>query len=186
MRDVPVLFCNLGQRMAELVIASARVVSIVGGSIASIGADLLLRVLTLTTSGILALGQNLFMSSFYPDTVGLVTLRAVEDELDLLETVKIYESYLQEYISKHKDWIDESDTARLSIHSVQSTLTRIHELLDVVEKRVKEHNQLWFRDMRRLDFTHEAKQLRSQKRILDTRMRLFLDLFGGNTLSKHS
>ena len=170
--------------MAELVIASARVVSIVGGSIASIGADLLLRILTLTTTGILSIGQNLFVSSFYPDIVGLVALRAVEDELDLLATVEIYESYLQEYISKHKNWIDESDTAKLSIHSVQSTLTRIHELLDAVEKRVKEHERMWFRDLRRLDFTHEAKQLRSQKRILDTRMQLFLDLFGKNTMSK--
>ncbi len=163
--------------MAELIVASARVVSIVGGSIATIGADLLLKILTLTTSGILSMGKNLFVTSFYPETVDTRALRTIEEELDLMETVQIYESYLQEYISKHKEWINESDTAQLSIRSIQSVLTDIHRILEASEKRIAEHEQLWFKDWRGIDFTREANQLRTRKRILDTRMHLFLDLF---------
>lgn len=134
-----------------------------------ISTDMVAKSISLTTSSIFALGKSLFYSDNY---VNLSTIEKIEKKLDLLETVKIYDIWIQEVIEKYKDKIDNSNSFKESIRSFTSILNELHELLKTIDQKVQDHKLKWFSYYRNLSFHEEIENMQILKNILDNRFNI--------------
>ena len=134
-----------------------------------ISTDMVAKSISLTTSSIFALGKSLFYSDNY---VNLSTIEKIEKKLDLLETVKIYDIWIQEVIEKYKDKIEKSNSFKESIRSFTSILNELHELLKTIDQKVQDHKLKWFSYYRNLSFHEEIENMQILKNILDNRFNI--------------
>jgi hypothetical protein len=154
--------------MVDVIFGTAKLVSLVGSS-ATITTDLLVKAVSFTASNVYYLASNLASS---PNFVGIKELEQLEKELDLIETIKIYESWIKELGEKKKELIDSSNTIKLSIESIHNSLEELHQILKQIEVRVGRHQKRWFNTWRKQDFTKEINDLRLNKKILDNRFKI--------------
>jgi len=134
-----------------------------------ITSDMFSKTISLTTSGIFTIGQNLLYSNINYD---ISSLEKIEKQIDLLETVKIYDIWIQEIIEKQKDKINSSNAFKESIHSFMMMLNEIHELLKSIEIKIQRHQLKWFSRYRSLYVNEEVEQIQIKKNILDRRFNL--------------
>jgi len=151
--------------MVDVIFGTARLVSLVGSS-ATITTDLLVKAVSFTASNVYYLAANLASS---PKIVGIKELEELEKELDLIESIKIYESWIKELNEKKKELINSSETIKLSIESIHNSLEDLHQILKQIEARVSRHHLKWFYTWRTQDFTKEINELKLKKKILDNR-----------------
>jgi len=134
-----------------------------------ITSDMFAKTISLTTSSIFTLGQNLLYSNTNYD---ISSLEKIEKQLDLLETIKIYDIWIQEIIEKQKDKINSSNAFKEAIHSFTMMLNEIHELLKSIEFKIQRHQLKWFSSYRSLFVNQEVEQIQVKKNILDRRFNL--------------
>ena len=134
-----------------------------------ITSDMFAKTISLTTSSIFTLGQNLLYSNTNYD---ISSLEKIEKQIDLLETVKIYDIWIQEIIEKKKDKIDSSNAFKVAIHSFTMVLNEIHDLLKTIESKIQLHHLKWFSNYRSLYVNQEVEQLQIKKNILERRFNL--------------
>jgi hypothetical protein len=149
-----------------LFVSAAHVVS----STTLVTSDLLIRTIGTTTSSIYSIGKLLLSSN--GTFVDLSSLERVEKQLDLLETIKIYDLLIKEILEKNKDLIDNSETLKESIHSIIEVLDVLNTLLKQIDTKVQEHKLKWFSYFRSLNFISELEELKVQKNILDNRFEI--------------
>ena len=118
-----------------------------------ITSDMFAKTISLTTSSIFTLGQNLLYSNTNYD---ISSLEKIEKQIDLLETVKIYDIWIQEIIEKKKDKIDSSNAFKVAIHSFTMVLNEIHDLLKTIESKIQLHHLKWFSNYRSLYVNQEV------------------------------
>jgi hypothetical protein len=131
--------------------------------------DMFAKTISLTSSSIFTLGQNLLYSNTNYD---ISSLEKIEKKIDLLETIKIYEIWIQEIIVNQKDKIDSSNAFKEAIHSFTMMLNEIHDLLKSVEIKIQLHQLKWFSSYRSLYVNEEVEQIQVKKNILDHRFNL--------------
>jgi hypothetical protein len=154
--------------MVDVIFGTARLVSLVGSS-ATITTDLLVKAVSFTASNVYYLATNLASS---PKIVGIKELEELEKELDLIETIKIYESWIKELNEKKRDLIESSNTIKISIEAIHNSLEDLHHILKQIEARVSRHHLKWFHSWRKQDFTKEINELKTKKKILDNRFKI--------------
>jgi hypothetical protein len=145
-----------------LFVSAAHLVS----STTLVTSDMLIRTIGTTTSSIYTLGKMLLTDNKFVD---LSCLERVEKQLDLLETIKIYDLLIKEILEKNKDIIQDSETLKESIHSIIEVLDVLNKLLKQIDTKVQEHKLKWFGYFRSLNFSFELEELKVQKHILDNR-----------------
>lgn len=151
--------------MVDIIFGTAKIASLLGSS-ASLTTDLLVKTVSYTASNIYYLVSNLASS---PKITGIKELEQLEKELDLLETIKIYESWIVELGTKKKELIESSNTIKISIESIHNALEDLHQILKQIEARVERHHKKWFNNWRTQDFSKEINDLKLKKKILDNR-----------------
>jgi hypothetical protein len=134
-----------------------------------ISTDMVAKSISLTTSSIFTLGKSLLYSDNY---VNLSSIEKIEKKLDLLETIKIYDIWIQEIIEKYKDKIENSNSFKESIRSFTSILNELHELLKTIDQKVQNHKLKWFNYYRTLSFHEEIENMQILKNILDNRFNI--------------
>ena len=154
--------------MVDIIFGTARLVSLVGSS-ATITTDLLIKAVSITASNVYYLATNLASN---PSFVGIKELEQLEKELDLIETIKIYESWINELYEKKKDLIEASNTIKISIESIHNSLEDLHQILKQIETRVTRHQKRWFGNWRKQNFTKEINELKIKKKNLDSRFKI--------------
>jgi hypothetical protein len=130
---------------------------------------MLIRTIGTTTSSIYSIGKLLLTDSKFVD---LSSLERVEKQLDLLETIKIYDLLIKEILEKNKDLVENSETLKESIHSIIEVLDILNTLLKQIDTKVQEHKLKWFVYFRSLNFSFELEELKVQKNILDNRFEI--------------
>jgi len=151
--------------MVDVIFGTAKLFSLVGNS-ATLTTDILIKTISYTASNVCYLASNLIS---LPKIVEIKELEQLEKELDLIETIKIYESWIKELNEKKKEVINSSRTIKLAIESIHNSLEDLHQILSKIETRVKRHHTKWFYTWRTQDFTKEINELKLKKRILDNR-----------------
>jgi hypothetical protein len=151
--------------MVDVIFGTAKLVSLVSTS-ATLTSDILVKAITYSATNVYYLASSLASS---PKIVGIKELEELEKELDLIETIKIYESWIKELGEKKKDLIETSNTIKLSIQSIHNSLEDLHQILKHIETRVNRHQLKWFKTWRKQDFTKEIKEIKLLKSILDNR-----------------
>ena len=136
------------------------------GSTTLVTSDMLIRTIGTTTSSIYTIGKMLLTDNKFVD---LSCLERVEKQLDLLETIKIYDLLIKEILEKNKDLIQDSETLKESVHSIIEVLDVLNKLLKQIDTKVQEHKLKWFGYFRSLNFSFELEELKVQKHILDNR-----------------
>ena len=154
--------------MVDVIFGTAKLVSLVGSS-ATITTDLLVKAVSFTASNVYYLATDLSTS---PKIVGIKELEELEKELDLIKTIKIYESWIKELNEKKKELIESSNAIKLSIEAVHDSLEDLHQILKQIEVRVGRHHLKWFYTWRKQDFTKEINELKLLKKILDNRFKI--------------
>lgn len=154
--------------MVDVIFGTAKLASLLGSS-ATLTTDLLVKAVSFTASNIYYLASNLATS---PKIIGIKELEQLEKETDLLETIKIYESWIVELGTKKRELIESSNTIKISIESIHNSLEDLHQILKQIEARVERHQKKWFSDWRTQDFTKEINELRLKKKILDNRFKI--------------
>jgi hypothetical protein len=154
--------------MVDVIFGTARLVSLVGSS-ATITTDLLVKAVSFTASNVYYLVANLASS---PSFVGIKELEQLEKELDLIETIKIYESWINELHEKKKELIESSNTIKISIEAIHNSLEDLHQILKQIETRVTRHQKRWFNNWRNQNFTKEINELKIKKKNLDSRFKI--------------
>jgi hypothetical protein len=154
--------------MVDVIFGTAKFASLLGTS-ATVTTDLLVKAVSFTASNIYYLTTNISSS---PKSISIKELEELEKEIDLLETIKIYESWIVELGQKKRELIESSNTIKLSIESIHNTLEDLHQILQQIETRVKRHQHRWFNNWRTQDFTKEINELKLKKRILDNRFKI--------------
>ena len=154
--------------MVDVIFGTAKLASLLGTS-ATLTTDLLVKAVSFTASNIYYLASNLATS---PKIIGIKELEQLEKETDLLETIKIYESWIVELGTKKRELIESSNTIKISIESIHNSLEDLHQILKQIEARVERHQKKWFSGWRTQDFTKEINELRLKKKILDNRFKI--------------
>lgn len=154
--------------MVDVIFGTAKIATMLGTS-ATVTTDLLVKTVSFTASNIYYLASNIYSS---PKTTSIKELEQLEKEIDLLETIKIYESWIIELGQKKKELIESSKTIKLSIESIHNTLEDLQQILQQIETRVNRHQQRWFNTWRTQDFTKEINELKLKKKILDNRFNI--------------
>jgi hypothetical protein len=157
-----------------LFVGAAHAVSSIGTTATLVTSDMLIRTISATTSSIYTIGKMLISDSKYVD---LSSLEKLEKQLDLLETIKIYNLCIKEILDKNKEIIDNSETVKESIHSIVEVLNELNELLKKIETKVAEHKLKWFSYFRSLNFCAELEELTVKKNILDNRFDILQKIY---------
>ncbi|NDB61746.1 hypothetical protein EB001_25390, partial [bacterium] len=105
------------------------------------------------------------------------SLERIEKQIDLLETIKIYDIWIQEIIEKQKEKINSSNALKEAIHSFTMMLNEIHELLKSIEIKIQLHGLKWFSSYRSLYVNEEVEQIQLKKNILDRRFNLLQQIY---------
>ena len=157
-----------------LFVGAAHAVTSIGTTATLVTSDMLIRTITATTSSIYTIGKMLLSDSKYVD---LSSLEKLEKQLDLLETIKIYNLWIKELLDKNKLMIDESETIKESINSIVEVLNELNELLKRIETKVADHKLKWFSYFRSLNFCDELEELKVKKNILDSRFEILQKVY---------
>jgi hypothetical protein len=157
-----------------LFVGAAHAVSSIGTTATLVSADMLIRTISATTSSIYSIGKMILSDNKYVD---LSSLEKLEKQLDLLETIKIYNLWIKEILDKNKEIIDSSETVKESIHSIVDVLNELNELLKRIEEKVSEHKLKWFSYFRTLNFCDELEELKVKKNILDNRFDILQKIY---------
>jgi hypothetical protein len=155
-------------------LGGAQVISTLGTTATVLTTDLLIKTIQFTTSGIFSVGKALLTPSPY---VNHTQLEDLEKELDLFETIKIYELYIKEILEKDNDHIDSSETLKITIHSIYAALNDLHQILKEIDAKVEYHKTVWFPTWRTLDFTDEVHKIKHKKNILDSRFNILQKIY---------
>lgn len=157
-----------------LFVGAAHAVSSIGTTATLVTSDMLIRTISATTSSIYSVGKLLLSNNKYVD---LSSLEKLEKQLDLLETIKIYNLWIKELLEKNKGVIDDSETIKESIHSIVEVLDELNELLKNIETKVSGHKLKWFSYFRSLNFCDELEELKIKKNILDNRFEILQKIY---------
>lgn len=157
-----------------LFVGAAHAVSSIGTTATLITSDVLIKTISTTTSSIYTVGKMLLSDSKYVD---LSSLEKLEKQLDLLETIKIYNLWINEILQKNKDVVDNSETIKETIHSIVEVLDELNGLLKRIETKVSDHKLKWFSYFRSLNFSDELEELKVKKNVLDSRIGILQKIY---------
>ena len=155
-------------------LGSAQVLTSLGSTATVVTADLLIKTITFTTSGIFSLGKALLTPASY---MNYKQLQELENDIDLFETIRIYELYIKEILEKEKEFIDSSESIKTTIQSIHTILNDLHLILQEIDKKVEYHKTIWFQSLRTLDFTKEIHDIKYKKNILDSRFNILQKIY---------
>jgi hypothetical protein len=157
-----------------LFVGAAHAVGSIGTTATLVTSDMLIRTVSATTSSIYTIGKMLLSDSKYVD---LSSLEKLEKQLDLLETIKIYNLWINEILEKNKEIVDNSETIKETIHCILDVLNELNELLKRIETKVSDHKLKWFSYFRSLNFCDELEELKVKKNILDSRFEILQKIY---------
>jgi len=90
------------------------------------------------------------------------------DELDLQVVLEIIEALVKEIPE------NSSEAVSLCIKNIERCITKIHTLLQEINKEITYHKTKWFSSWRSLHVDNSLNQLRRQKGVLDHRIDLLM------------
>lgn len=154
--------------MVDVIFGTARLVSLVGSS-ATITSDLLIKTVSYTAGNIYYLTSKIIST---PQNVSIKELEKLETELDLIQTIKLYESWIKEMGEKKSELIESSKTLKIAIELIHECLEDLQQILKRIEIRVTRHQTRWFNTWRKQDFSKEIAELKTKKKILDNRFKI--------------
>jgi len=64
----------------------------------------------------------------------------------------------------------------ISLQSIHKSITKIQEIMEQVELKIKEHSEKYFNSYRTLDFDREIKDIQQKSSLLEKRFQLLVDL----------
>jgi hypothetical protein len=161
--------------MSDIIINTTKILTLVGSSATIITTDLIIKTISFTASNIYYLG-TMFYANRNVHILGIKELEQIEKDIDLFETIKIYESWIIEMGKLNKDWVETSNTVKICIESVHNVLEELHQLLKNIDKKISDHKLKWFSSWRRIDLTSEIAELKNKKSILDKRFNILQNI----------
>ena len=129
--------------------------------------DVLTKTISYTTSSVFSLGKMLVTSN--ESYIDLSTLEKMEKQIDLLETIRLYDLWIQELADKQSHRIKSSNALYEAIHSFMKCLDKLHLILQHVSEKINSHKLKWFYSYRSLSFSNEMEDIQLYKSILDRR-----------------
>jgi hypothetical protein len=102
----------------------------------------------------------------------------MENKLDLLETIRIYDLWIKEILAKESINIEKSVSLRQAVTSFSKVLEELHGLLKNIDDKVSNHKLKWFYSYRSLDFSNELEQIQIKKGVLDNRFNILQKIHG--------
>ena len=152
--------------MSELLINKAGVIAMVG----ELTTNVILEAITRNVTNIYGVSLNIFSKKKNQyNIVERRELEKLEKELDLIETIKIYEAWMKELCMKKKDTVENSNVLMMAIVSVQNILHEIDILFKIIENKMDYHKSKCFSWWRPLDFSYEKDEMCVLKKIMDNR-----------------
>ena len=158
--------------MSNIIIATTQMLSTISTTVTTvtnITSIIIINTLTFTATNIYTLGKNIFIET---NSLGINELYKIENELDLIETIKIYESWIIEMSEKKNNEINNSNTIIYTIMSFNNILQELHVLLQNIELKIEYHKTKWFNNYRSIDLSYEITELKIKKNKLDNRFNL--------------
>lgn len=129
--------------------------------------DVLTKTISYTTSSVFSLGKMLITSN--DSYIDLSTLEKMEKRIDLLETIRLYDLWIQELANRQSERIKSSKAINEAIHSFMNCLEELHLILQRISDKINYHKLKWFYSYRSLSFSDEMEQIILYKSILDNR-----------------
>jgi hypothetical protein len=129
--------------------------------------DVLAKSISYTASSVFSLGKMLITSN--ESYIDLSTLEKMEKRIDLLETIRLYDLWIQELMDKQSERIKSSNAIYQAIHSFMKCLDELHQILQRVSDKIMFHKLKWLYSYRSLSFSDEMEQIQLYKSILDNR-----------------
>ena len=156
----------------ELIVGTSKLLSVASniGSIKSFGTDIIIKTISFTASNIYYLTTKIISKSKSNKKIN--NLEQVEKELDLLETIKIYDSWVTELKNKKSEFLNNSPTIKISIEAINASLDDLHKILLIIDKKVHEHENKYFNKWKTLDLDEDINELKFKKKILDSRFEM--------------
>jgi hypothetical protein len=163
-----------------MAIATVHLISSLGTTATILTSDLCMKTISLTTSGIITVGKSLLtQNSSYID---LSSLQKIENKLDLLETIRIYDLWVKDVLVQNKSEIEQSSSLKEVINSFINVLEELHNILKSIDDKVANHKLKWFYSYRGLDFSAELDEIQTKKIALDNRFNMIQKLYTFNRL----
>jgi hypothetical protein len=150
--------------------ATVNLISSLGSTATILTTDLFIKTISFTSCGILTLGKSIFTQN--NGYIDLSSLEKMENKLDLLETIRIYDLWIKEILERESINIEKSVSLREAVNSFTIVLEELHEILKNIDEKVKLHKLKWFYSYRRLDFSNELEQIQIKKGVLDNRFNI--------------
>ena len=156
--------------------ATVNLISSLGSTATILTTDIFIKTISFTSCGIITLGKSIFtQSNAYID---LSSLEKMENKLDLLETIRLYDLWIKEILERESINIEKSVSLREAVNSFNIVLEELHGILKNIDDKVNLHKLKWFYSYRGLDFSNELEQIQIKKGVLDNRFNILQKIHG--------
>jgi hypothetical protein len=156
--------------------ATVNLISSLGSTATLLTTDLFIKTISFTSCGILTLGKSIFTQS--NGYIDLSSLEKMENKLDLLETIRLYDLWIKEILERESINIEKSVSLREAVNSFNIVLEELHGILKNIDDKVNQHKLKWFYSYRGLDFSNELEQIQIKKGVLDNRFNILQKIHG--------
>jgi hypothetical protein len=156
--------------------ATVNLISSLGSTATLLTTDLFIKTISFTSCGILTLGKSIFTQN--NGYIDLSNLEKMENKLDLLETIRLYDLWIKEILEKESINMEKSVSLREAVNSFNIVLEELHGILKKIDEKVTLHKLKWFYSYRGLDFSNELEQIQIKKGVLDNRFNILQKIHG--------
>ena len=156
--------------------ATVNLISSLGSTATLLTTDLFIKTISFTSCGIITLGKSIFTQS--NSYIDLSSLEKMENKLDLLETIRLYDLWIKEILERESINIEKSISLREAVNSFNIVLEELHGIIKSIDDKVNLHKLKWFYSYRGLDFSNELEQIQIKKGVLDNRFNILQKIHG--------
>ena len=156
--------------------ATVNLISSLGSTATLLTTDLFIKTISFTSCGIITLGKSIFTQS--NSYIDLSSLEKMENKLDLLETIRLYDLWIKEILERESINIEKSISLREAVTSFIIVLEELHGIIKSIDDKVNLHKLKWFYSYRGLDFSNELEQIQIKKGVLDNRFNILQKIHG--------
>jgi metal-responsive CopG/Arc/MetJ family transcriptional regulator len=121
--------------------------------------DLIIKTITGTNAKIYGLLSDYIYNEF--------SIRVQISKLDIEHKLKVIESYV------HRIAETTNRTEVIALKGIEDICQKIHNELDLISTKIKEHDQKWFYWARSIDVSYDLINLEEHVHLLDKRFKLF-------------
>lgn len=149
----------------ETLILGGKTLSLVT-TISNIGTDVIVGSLKLATTGIIT-GIGKIVKSSNPYSTEIISLLS---DMDIVNRLAIINDIINEHVSD-----DAPESLKKAIMSTTSVLNEIHNQVNVIQQKLEEHNNMWFKSMRSLNCTVDIETIKKNMLLFQSRYELLKD-----------